>query len=231
VATRPDAVRVALATVTVAAVADVRAVESAAAQDPAVLRAALFAATPLIVSDYGDATSVLALDWFEELREQSPATRPFAPTPRLLVTDDEVSAMVASVTQTMQELTEDVERQIEASMSNLELELQKMVASGFRDTIIGNTDDDPDAAGWQRFARSGACKFCLMLAGRGAVYTEASVSFAAHGGCSCVASPSWDADAPRATVMQYVASKRTRTEAESARLRDYLNKNFPDAPG
>src|SRR5699024_7979625 len=37
---------------------------------------------------------------------------------------------------------------------------------------------DPSSVGWQRLAYAGACAFCRMLAGRGAVYkTNASASF------------------------------------------------------
>ena len=31
--------------------------------------------------------------------------------------------------------------------------------------------------------------------------------------------------------MQYVASKKHRSAAEQAKLRDYLNEQFPDSPG
>ena len=36
---------------------------------------------------------------------------------------------------------------------------------------------------------------------------------------------------PEANVYQYLASKRERTDAERAALRDYLNAKYPDAPG
>ena len=48
----------------------------------------------------------------------------------------------------------------------------------------------------------------------------------------CLAGPAFDGEGiAKATPMQYVASKRKRTEKERAALRDYLNHNFPDAPG
>jgi hypothetical protein len=41
------------------------------------------------------------------------------------------------------------------------------------------------AAGWRRITAASACSFCSMLAGRGAIYSEATVGFQAHDGCNC----------------------------------------------
>lgn len=233
--TPPELVRKALAAVTGAAQAEFRAVAQAASDDPQEWRAALFAAAPLIVSEYSPATAALALDWFEEIRADSGPRRPYVPTPRLLVSDEDVAQMIASTTEALL----DIEKQIQADVEQIlaeaqaaaEAALQRQVAAGFRDTMTGNTDDDPDTVGWRRFARDGGCKFCLMLADRGAVFTETSVRFAAHKNCGCVVGQSYDPDAPRADVMQYVASRRNRSDEDRARLRAYLNENFPDAPG
>lgn len=195
----------------------------------------MFAAVPLVVSEYAPASAALSLDWFEEIRDESGATQRFVPTARLNVTDDDVSAAIAAITRDaidLERLIADEAAQLIADLSaELEAAVQKDIAAGFWDTVTENSDEDPDAVGWQRFAKPGACKFCVMLAGRGAVYTEHTVNFAAHTSCHCVVAPSYDPDAPRADVMQYLGSKRQRTEQERAALRDYLNHNFPDAPG
>lgn len=237
-ATSPDLVRSALRVVTGAAQADLReAAAQAPAEDPQTLRALLFAAAPLIVSDYSDGAAALALDWFEEIREDARPPRLFTPAPVRLVTDEDVAAMVARVSEPIYRYSEspDPEADLDAiaaeTMRSIEAEIQLEIAAAFRDTITENADKDPDAAGWQRFARPGACKFCLALADRGAVYTRSSVRFAAHTDCSCLAGPSYDASAPRASVIQYEASSRTRSAADRARLREYLNEAFPDAPG
>ena len=48
----------------------------------------------------------------------------------------------------------------------------------YRDVIEQAASGDPYSVGWQRIAYGGACAFCRMLAGRGAVYkTNASASF------------------------------------------------------
>jgi hypothetical protein len=232
--TPPDVVRAGLVVVTGAAQADLRAI-SRATSDPAEWRAAMFAAAPLVVSEYSPAAAALSLDWFEEIRSEAAVSGGFSPTPRLNVTDEDVAAMVANVTESLRDIERQVAEQIEQMLADLtaqlELAVQKEVAAGFWDTVTENAAEDPDAVGWQRYAQGAACKFCVMLAHRGAVFTESTVRFAAHDGCSCLAGPSYDPAAPKASAMQYTASKRTRTEKERADLRAYLNHNFPDAPG
>jgi hypothetical protein len=236
--TTPNRVRKGLAVVTAAALADLRAV-AASGRTPSEIRASLFAASPLIVGDYGDGAAALALDWYDELRDAASPRHRFTPTSLATVAEDKVASSVAWATASLYDLDQDLSRMTEEllqqatreSLALLEPVVQKDVAGGFWDTMTGNSVADPDAVGWQRFTRDGACKFCLMLAGRGDVYTQATANFAAHTTCHCVAGPSFDSDASLATAMQYVASKATRTDAERAALRDYLNQNYPDAPG
>ena len=216
-------------------------------KDPETVRAALFVAAPLIVADYTDGSSALALDWYEELRDAAAVTETFTPSPLVLVTDDTVAAIVAETTEALREIQQGIEREVEDALAEsvrlLEGETERMVADAFRDTVTSNVAADPAAGGWRRFARPEACKFCLMLAARGAVYTEATARFAAHGAttngkttggtCLCIAGPAFGGKGAwaEATPMQYVASKRQRTDRERAALREYLNVNFPDAPG
>jgi hypothetical protein len=234
--TTPEQIRADLTVVTDAAKADVRAVATNAPQTPVGVRGALFAAAPLIVEEYATGTAALALDWYEELREAATPPRPFRPNPLVLVTDELVSAAVAVSTRSLYEIERGiVEREFEEALAEslalIEAEIQKDVASGFRDTMTGNTATDPDAVGWQRYARPDGCKFCVMLADKGAIYTDTTVDFAAHTNCHCVVGPGFDPDAPRADVMQYLASRKKRTPAQRAALREYLNHNFPDARG
>lgn len=60
-----------------------------------------------------------------------------------------------------------------------------------RDTITRTVGQDEAAHGWHRIASGTACKFCHMLATRGAVYRAGIVDFRAHDGCSCTAAPSF----------------------------------------
>lgn len=244
--TSPEAVRHGLQVVTGAARADVRTVSTVAGTEPAQWRAAMFAAAPLIVAEYAPGSAELALDWFEEIRRDTIGAG-YVPTPRLNVTDDDVAAMVAAVTRSLadfeRDLTVETDRLLAELAENLAAGIEEQVAAAFRDTITENASEDPDARGWKRFARPEACKFCKMLAARGAVYTRETARFAAHGAvmggkrkggnCMCIAGPEFGGqdEWAEATPMQYVAAKRQRTEKERADLREYLNHNFPDAPG
>lgn len=110
--------------------------------------------------------------------------------------------------------------------------VQLETARPYRDTITTNRRRDPASVGWRRVTTGSGCKFCAMLGSRGAVYKEATARFASHANCHCTAAPVFEGqDGPEADVMQYVASKRSRSDAERAKLRDYLNQNYPDAPG
>lgn len=237
--TTPDQIRNGLTLVTDEAAQELQTVAQRAGGNPTQIRAALFAATPLVVGDYTLGAAALALDWYDEIREQANPRRPFTPTPLALVRDEHLAATVAWSTEGLYELEGArsvkpavVLRAVDAAMLRLLPEVQREVAAGFRDTVTSNAVADPDAQGYQRFARPGACKFCLMLAERGAVYSETTVGFAAHRSCHCVTAPSFDPNAPRASVMQRLAGeKSSRTPAQRAELRDYLNVRYAGAPG
>jgi len=239
----PDEVRTALGAVTATA-----AGELAAAAEPAEtaedLRTLLFLAAPIIVSDYSDGAAALALDWYEELREIAAPRRPFAPEPIRLVTDDYVRSVIAASTAALAGNPAGAPTEtFDVALRLVVDSIPEIVADGFRDTITTNAINDPASAGWKRFARPGACKFCLMLAAKGAVFTEKTARFAAHGAvmngnrkggdCRCVAGPEFGSPDVwvEATPMQYMASQRNRTAKQKAKLREYLAENFADAPG
>jgi hypothetical protein len=58
--------------------------------------------------------------------------------------------------------------------------------AGGRNTITGTTARDRKG-GWARVTSGDPCAFCAMLASRGPVYSQATVRFRAHDGCSCSA--------------------------------------------
>lgn len=190
----------------------------------------MFQVAPLIVADYAPAASTLGLDWYEELREAAQPASRFTPSPVTPLREDFLDGAVAWATEALREAEADIERELDKALADLMPIIEQEVAAALRETITENSAEDPDALGWQRFARAGGCKFCLMLAARGAIFTEATARFAAHKNCNCVAGPAFS-DGPRASVEQYVASRKNRTDAERARLREYLTENFPDAPG
>jgi hypothetical protein len=58
-----------------------------------------------------------------------------------------------------------------------------------RDSVMQSLNRDPKGRGWRRQTTGKSCAFCVMLAGRGAVYSAATVRFKSHDYCDCIAVP------------------------------------------
>lgn len=232
-ATSPDAVRAVLAEVTSTATAEIAA---AAAQVPVEQRVATtLAVLPLVVPSYYDAAGSLAVAWYDELRDEAAPRTVFAPEIVGVPKTDWIEREVSKFQRTLEG---DLEQEVQAILDEANRLAEKEIARGYRGTILGNTHVDEDAIGWSRVARPGACKFCLMLADKGSVFTEETADFAAHGNCHCAARPEFvgGEHGPEANVMQYLASAKRSKDPEvqaqrNARVREYLNEHYPDAPG
>lgn len=187
-------------------------------------------AVSLIVPAYYDAAGSLAVAWYDELRDASRPTTTYAPE---IIGDPSTDWIEREVADLRRSLDVDLETGMQRLLDEAAALAEKEVARGFRDTIVGNVRMDRDAIGWSRIARGGACKLCVMLADRGAVYRETTVHFATHGHCHCGAQPEFanGTHGPEASVAQYLASTKRRTPEQQAQLREYLNTNYPDAPG
>ncbi|WP_418063151.1 hypothetical protein [Pimelobacter simplex] len=220
------------------------------------VRGVLFETAGVLAEAYKDAAAELAVGWYDELRTAADlATGPaggfdrFTATPVADFDADAFATSIAVATQPLYDLIQadidrlaaDFERQlveaVAASLARVEAEMQKEIASGFRDTITANTERDDAAVGWRRHTRpsdsyTNGCRWCRFLADKGAIYSKATARFAAHKKCHCVASPVFEGqDGPEASVMQYVASKRQRTKAENKRLRNVLDERYgPEEP-
>lgn len=227
-ATPPEAVRTQLTVVTTAAVADLTATVSQVALEQQI-NAAL-EALGLIVPSYYDAAGSLAVAWYDEIRDESRPATSYSPT---IIGDPTTDWIEREAEKFRKQLDLDLEAEVARMLAEVGALVEKEVARGFRDTVQGNTRTDKDAVGWSRVTRPGACKLCLMAAERGAVYRKETAFFAAHTNCHCAARPAFRGGehGPEASVEQYLAAKKRRTEAERKALRRYLNKNYPDAPG
>lgn len=192
---------------------------------PEAAREALLDYVPYLVDQYGDSAAALAADWYDDVRarEQVPGRfRALAqPSPYL----DAVSGTVRRAAEAL--FTGDPA----ATLGTMLGTTGKYVLAAGRSTITRSADRDPRASGWRRITRPGACGFCRMLAGRGAVYKEATVHFAAHGGahggeCNCAAVPDFDPDAPEVDVALYKASARTTrmSPAQKARHNELIRR-------
>lgn len=171
---------------------------------PEAARDALLTFVPTLVAQYGQTAADVAADWYDEMRAVESVPGRYRAEPQESPYTDAVDPMVRRAAGAL--FTADPR----GALVTLTGSASKYVLAAGRQTIVTATDRDPRARGWSRVTRSGACKFCQMLAGRpGAVYTERSAHFAAHGDCNCASVPSWDPNAPEVDVAQYEASKRT----------------------
>lgn len=233
-ATPSEAVRTQLAVVTAAATQEILALASQVPLE----RQATTAVTALglIVPAYYDAAGSLAVAWYDELRDEARPTATYAPA---IIGDPRTDWIEREVDDFRKTLDLDLESSTRSLVDEAARLAGKEVARGYRDSILGNTRIDSEAVGWSRVTRAGACKFCVMLAGKGAVYrSESTAIFAAHKSCNCAAQPKFRNGeiGPEANAIQYIASTRRASdprvqEARNKKVRDYLNKNYPDAPG
>lgn len=223
----PVEAREAMQLVTDTAVAEAVAMPVRLTGSPEARRLLLLDAVPALIAYYSEGTSALAADFYEDERELADVRSRFAVQPIIQERTAEQRAAVAWAAAPLFDEALDVT--VESRLAGV---VQIETARPFRDTITQNARLDPDAAGWRRIANPGACRFCVMLAGRGAVYKRPSVQFAAHENCHCSAQPVWSTDDTlEASGFQYMASLRQRTPAQRAKLREYLNANYSDFPG
>lgn len=167
---------------------------------------------PAIVREYGALGGAVAAEWYDQQREKVGAKGRFVASP---VAADDRGAH-ALIGWALSGAKDDV------SLQALILGgTQRRVADHVRYTVAGNAVSDPAARGWQRVG-VGACKdgFCDMLIARGAVYSEATADFASHDNCKCSAVPAWS-DQPT-PVKPFTPSLRTASDADRARVREYL---------
>jgi len=65
------------------------------------------------------------------------------------------------------------------------------VLDSARETLLASVRADRRARGWARVTSAEPCKFCAMLASRGAVYSATSGVFQAHDHCGCTLEPAF----------------------------------------
>lgn len=189
--------------------------------DPAEVTGLALAVAPDLTLTYADVAAALSADQYDEWRDQAAARGRFRASPADLASVDQIEAGVRNAVGPLWKVVPDAD----SARVLLAGTLVRHVMNGSSDTIVGNTRTDPTAVGWERHVRGDACGFCRMLAGRGGVYRRDTVTFRSHDHCNCVAAPSWDPDAEEPLAIAYVASKRTSTPADRARVRAWLKAN------
>lgn len=155
--------------------------------NPFAVKAAVLEFFPKLVTAYGDAAALLGADWYDELRNVPPSAASFraalAPTP-----PGEQSA--GSARWALGPLFTD-EPDPFATLTRLAGSTQRLVLQAGRDTVTRSARLDPVATGVARVPSGPeTCRFCIMLASRGAVYATELAAGAEgntyHDDCDCV---------------------------------------------
>lgn len=215
------------AALTLVATASVGAVVSLFEQSyaqPEQQRAYLLDTVPSAIDYYSAGAAALAADFYDDERELQNA-------PKLYVAEPIIADRVVNIRRAVAWAADPLFADDTAgSLSRLADVVQLETARPYRDTILTNRRRDPAAVGWRRIARAGSCRFCRMLADRGAVYKRDTARFASHGHCQCGVQPVFSSSdfGEEANVWQYTASQRSRTPRQKEQLREYLDKNYPE---
>ena len=177
-----------------------------------------------VIGYYSEGSAALAVDFYDESRAAVRVDGRYAASPVIL---DRTVRIRRGLAWAAEPLSVDDEGAALARITEL---TRSEVNRPYRDTILSNTKRDPAAVGWRRLASASACGFCKMLAGRGSVYKRDTATFGAHDNCGCTAAPVFGKGdvGPEADAMQYMASGRRRTPAQRARVRGYIEANYPD---
>lgn len=213
--------RAALQLVTAEAVAYATDLANRVVGSPEVRRLALLDGVPELIGYYSEGSAALAADFYEEERELAEVRSRFTAE---AVVEDRTVKIRRSIAWAASPWFDDSGDSVDARLAEL---VQLETARPYRDTITTNRSNDPDAVGWRRVT-AGGCAFCRMLADRGAVYKADTARFASHPNCHCVAEPVFTTNDTgiEASVLQYRASRRSRSPEQRAELRQYLEEFY-----
>lgn len=179
-------------------------------------RADVLEVVPDVIGAYGLGAAALAADFYDDSRV-AVGLSGYVAVPIVLDRTVKVRRGLAWASQPLQVDDWDL------ALKRLTEIVQPEVARSYRDTVVGNSREDKKCVGWRRIT-TGGCGFCLMLAANGAVYKSDTVDFAAHPHCGCTAAPVFVGGevGPEASVIQYMASGRRRSEREKADVRKWV---------
>lgn len=152
--------------------------------DPAAFTSAVLEAAPDIVWSLGDVGAQFAADIYDELRSLNVARGArYRANIAALPPAEQVEALVRWGVAPVWEHGD-----ASAALSRLHGSATRLTLTPARNTMIGSALDDPHPTGYARKPSPGACSFCLMVAGRGAVYhseASAGASDKFHDDCNC----------------------------------------------
>jgi hypothetical protein len=181
------------------------------------------AAMQALVARNGDAASTLGRSYVQaawDLAEQdgSPTLVTAAPAATQQV---ETSLRVTSLVAYRRGLAAGLSQEEAARSALIQASgaASRLVANAGRSTVAESTT--ASRGRWTRVTSGGACAFCKMIAGRGAVYRR-GVNFASHDHCNCSLRSEFGTDLPSVSS---TPSARRATDADRARVRAWLRAN------
>ena len=154
--------------------------------DPARVKSSLLAYFPELVQVYGDAAAVLGADWYDALRDVPASAKSFR---AVLASPAQREQAEASARWALGPLFA-AEADPVTTLSRVMGSAQRLVLQPARDSFAESAKRDPSRVRWARVP-SGlkTCKWCVMLASRGAVYVDdvsAGEMNEFHDNCDCV---------------------------------------------
>lgn len=170
-----------------------------------------------LLDGYGAVLGSLTADWYENVRDEAGVPGTFNAQSITSFDTGRVESLAGYSTSPLSWENPDLERALASATGGL----QKILIEDAGEDVIANSSRDPRSTGWKRVTSADACKFCVMLAGRGAVYSADTCRFASHDHCKCSAEPAFG-EGISMSVVQFAASSRRQTEADKARVRAYL---------
>lgn len=156
-------------------------------RDPVRVRDALLVFFPELVATYGDVSALLAADFYDMLRDVPPSAASF--TAAFAAPVDPAKAQGAARWAVGALFAEDAP----LFTSQILGASQRLVAQRGRDTVTTNAGRDTVRTAFARIpSGTDTCRFCIMLASRGAVYSDAVAAGEMndfHDNCDCVITP------------------------------------------
>lgn len=197
--------------------AALRVVAEQYAGDPTRFRDTAIGVVQNLTRDYGAQAGEFAAAWYNAMRLDEGIRGRYVAQGWIGDYDVRVAQ---TVRRAVGELFEDAP-DVDNVFSSITDRASKYVTDTAHETIRRSSVSDPQAHGWRRVAHGETCDFCLVLVGRGGVYTRSTVLFKSHTHCNCTASPEWDSTAHEVPTEAYMAS--ARTQSLSAEQRQIMN--------
>ena len=155
--------------------------------DPFLVKAALLEFFPELLTVYGDTAALLGADWYDELRNVAPSAATF----RAVMASPPATEQAAAAARWALGPLFVAEPNPVQVLANLSGAAQRLVLQSGRDTVWDSARRDPVRSGVARVPTGAlTCRFCTMLASRGAVYGSQLAAGGEgnryHNECDCV---------------------------------------------